>query len=195
MAIDEDKDFVVKNGLVVNNNLLIAANSKVSIGGPPVDGNIITVRGNSVTFGDINTSGDFRGDSELYLGGQMVANSSGANNAYLLRGRIEPQFNVNNSIYLGGKLEGQLNTNNATYVYGKTEQQLNVNNANFVYGKSEGQLNAGFVNGFQAGQAPGRLIPSDGNTKVPAWADKYIISTGDPDPNQGAENWLWLKIV
>lgn len=30
--------------------------------------------------------------------------------------------------------------------------------------------------------------------KTPASNDKYIISTGDPDPAQGTQNWLWMKV-
>jgi hypothetical protein len=41
---------------------------------------------------------------------------------------------------------------------------------------------------------PGSFLFADNNGKVPYQADKIIVSSLDPDPSQGGENWLWLKV-
>lgn len=41
---------------------------------------------------------------------------------------------------------------------------------------------------------PGTILFADEDGKVPYQADKVIVSALDPDPAQGDENWLWLKV-
>jgi hypothetical protein len=44
--------------------------------------------------------------------------------------------------------------------------------------------------GFLAGNCPNL----DSQGKIPYQTDKYIISTADPDPAQGSQDWLWMKV-
>lgn len=37
-------------------------------------------------------------------------------------------------------------------------------------------------------------VPLDNDGKIPYQTDKYIISTNDPDPAQGSQDWLWMKV-
>ena len=56
-------------------------------------------------------------------------------------------------------------------------------------------LNAdGSVNFFSTIVGPGTPLFADENGKLPSKADKIIVSSLDPDPLQGHENWLWLKV-
>jgi len=50
------------------------------------------------------------------------------------------------------------------------------------------------VRGKIPGAGAGNLPILDGNGKIAADDDKIIISTLDPDPAQGDQNWLWLKV-
>jgi hypothetical protein len=50
---------------------------------------------------------------------------------------------------------------------------------------------------FTVGKAvvgPRKILFADDAGKVPLQADKVIVSTLDPDPNQGDENWIWYKV-
>jgi len=42
--------------------------------------------------------------------------------------------------------------------------------------------------------APGASLWLDSAAKIPAYADKVIISGADPDPGQGDQNWIWFKV-
>ncbi len=44
------------------------------------------------------------------------------------------------------------------------------------------------------GLLTGNCVNLDANAKIPYQADKYIISSSDPDPAQGSQNWLWMKV-
>jgi len=44
------------------------------------------------------------------------------------------------------------------------------------------------------GLLPGNCVNLNTQAKIPYQADKYIISTTDPDPAQGFQNWLWFKV-
>ena len=54
--------------------------------------------------------------------------------------------------------------------------------------------NADTVDNLHAGAAAGNLPILDSNAKIPFAADKIIISANDPDPAQGDQNWLWIKV-
>lgn len=40
----------------------------------------------------------------------------------------------------------------------------------------------------------GNCVNLDANAKIPYQTDKYIISSSDPDPAQGSQDWLWMKV-
>lgn len=44
------------------------------------------------------------------------------------------------------------------------------------------------------GLLPTNCVQLDAQGKTPWQTDKYIISTGNPDPNQGYQDWLWMKV-
>lgn len=46
---------------------------------------------------------------------------------------------------------------------------------------------------YTVGAAVGNCPILDAQAKIPYTADKVIISTGDPDPAQGYQNWVWYK--
>jgi hypothetical protein len=54
--------------------------------------------------------------------------------------------------------------------------------------------NAAALQNRTPGGGAGNLPILDANGKIDAGDDKIIISTADPDPAQGAQNWLWLKV-
>ncbi len=88
------------------------------------------------------------------------------------------------------QLNGWLYYADATGVIRKFDRASN--SANADYATNAG--NADTVDGHHAGPGAGQIIPLDGNAKIPASADKYIISAAEPDPNQGDQNWLWMKV-
>ena len=50
---------------------------------------------------------------------------------------------------------------------------------------------AGLVTqGFLTGNCPN--LDADG--KIPYQTDKYIISSSDPNPALGSQDWLWMKV-
>jgi hypothetical protein len=51
---------------------------------------------------------------------------------------------------------------------------------------TQGTVTQGFL--------PGNCVNLDSQGKIPFQTDKYIISTGDPDPAQGSQDWLWMKV-
>lgn len=52
------------------------------------------------------------------------------------------------------------------------------------------------VNGIvKQGLLSGNCVNLNSAGKIPYQTDKYIISTSDPDPAQGDQNWLWFKVV
>lgn len=51
-------------------------------------------------------------------------------------------------------------------------------------------VNGLVTQGFLTGNCPNL----DAQAKIPYQTDKYIISTSDPDPAQGYQNWLWMKV-
>ena len=51
------------------------------------------------------------------------------------------------------------------------------------------------VNGIVTqGLLTGNCVNLDTQAKIPYQTDKYIISTTDPDPAQGYQDWLWMKV-
>lgn len=44
------------------------------------------------------------------------------------------------------------------------------------------------------GLLAGNCVNLDANAKIPYQADKYIISSSDPDSAQGSQDWLWMKV-
>lgn len=44
------------------------------------------------------------------------------------------------------------------------------------------------------GLLTGNCVNLDSDAKIPYQTDKYIISSSDPDPAQGSQDWLWMKV-
>lgn len=44
------------------------------------------------------------------------------------------------------------------------------------------------------GLLAGNCVNLDSSAKIPYQADKYIISSNNPDPAQGSQDWLWMKV-
>ena len=44
------------------------------------------------------------------------------------------------------------------------------------------------------GLLTGNCVNLDAQAKIPYQTDKYIISTGTPDPAQGYQDWLWFQV-
>lgn len=133
-----DRDFRVKNGLIVSNYSFSA-----------------------------NASGLYFSNNFFANSSSINATATTANNSTFAYGKTESALNVasaldaNNSLFLGGVAAAsyQLNStlsanvarltaNNTTNAFGKTEGNLNVNsalianNSTYAYGKTEGNLNA-----------------------------------------------------
>jgi hypothetical protein len=54
--------------------------------------------------------------------------------------------------------------------------------------------NATQLGGRVAGSAANNIPVLDNTGKIPAAVDKIIISSNDPDPAQGDQNWIWFKV-
>jgi hypothetical protein len=88
------------------------------------------------------------------------------------------------------QLNGWLYYADATGVVRKFDRAGSATNADYATNAG----NADTVDGHHAGVAANNALVLNAAAKVPPSADKYIISTVDPDPAQGDQNWLWMKV-
>lgn len=125
-----DKDFVVKNGLVVNGSVLVVNTSTNSVGI-----NTSAPNANVQVVGTANVSGNVSLGANLTVNNTVTVGSAVINSTNYTG-------TSNNTLYLGGTAAAGYQTtaglssnvagltaNNTTYVNGKTESNLNVNTA------------------------------------------------------------------